>query len=44
MSEAFVTPGLGWLPDYPDIRDITAHTDVVPSRLKAWGNLPSCRC
>lgn len=26
---------MGWLPDYPDIRDVTAETERVPSRLQA---------
>ncbi|MFN7900378.1 MAG: C1 family peptidase [Synechococcaceae cyanobacterium] len=37
MSESLMIPGMGWLPDYPDIRDITAHSDVAPARLKSLG-------
>ena len=37
MSESFAIPGMGWLPDYPDIRDITAHTDAAPARLTRLG-------
>lgn len=35
MSEEFAIPGLGWLRDYPDIRDITPRTDRVPGKLAA---------
>ena len=37
MSESLVIPGLGWLPDYPDIRDITAQSDAAPGKLKSLG-------
>jgi C1A family cysteine protease len=33
-----VTPrAFGWLPDYPDIRDVTAETERVPARLRSLG-------
>lgn len=37
MSESFLIPAMGWLPDYPDIRDITAHSDAAPARLQSLG-------
>jgi C1A family cysteine protease len=42
MTEAFVIPAMGWLPDYPDIRDITPQTEAVPSKLRTLGQ-PSVR-
>ncbi len=33
MSQEFVIPCMGWLRDYPDIRDITPRTDRVPTKL-----------
>jgi C1A family cysteine protease len=35
MSESFLIPSLGWLPDYPDIRDLTTHADLAPARLNS---------
>ena len=29
--------GLGWLPDYPDFRDLTLDHDEIPTRLKSLG-------
>ena len=37
MSETFVIPAMGWLPDYPDIRDVTFQSEGVPSKLQALG-------
>lgn len=37
MAENFGIPAMGWLPDYPDIRDTTSQTERVPSRLQALG-------
>ncbi|MDB9426791.1 C1 family peptidase [Microcystis aeruginosa CS-564/01] len=37
MSETFVIPAMGWLPDYPDIRDVTFQSERVPSKLEALG-------
>lgn len=37
MSESFIIPAMGWLPDYPDLRDITAHTETVSPRLQSLG-------
>jgi C1A family cysteine protease len=37
MSETFVIPAMGWLPDYPDIRDVTFQSERVPSKLQALG-------
>jgi C1A family cysteine protease len=35
MSEEFAMPALGWLRDYPDVRDITPRSDRVPPKLAA---------
>ena len=40
MSETFVIPAMGWLPDYPDIRDLTPESEVIVPRLRALGQLP----
>ena len=32
---------MGWLPDYPDFRDLTMDDDKVSVKLKALGQLPS---
>ncbi|MFM7477810.1 MAG: C1 family peptidase [Microcystis aeruginosa] len=37
MTETFVIPAMGWLPDYPDIRDVTFQSERVPSKLQALG-------
>lgn len=37
MSETFVIHAMGWLPDYPDIRDVTFQSERVPSKLQALG-------
>ncbi|MDP2338206.1 MAG: C1 family peptidase [Bacteroidota bacterium] len=34
---------LGWLPDYPDFRDLTVENDSVSSRLKALGQSDSIK-
>jgi C1A family cysteine protease len=34
---------MGWLPDYPDLRDFTPEHDVVPQRLAAMGQTKSIR-
>jgi C1A family cysteine protease len=33
-------PPLGWLPDYPDFRDVTPESEQVSRRLKALGQPP----
>ncbi|MEB3254975.1 MAG: C1 family peptidase [Synechococcaceae cyanobacterium] len=33
-------PSLGWLPDYPDFRDVTPETDQVSRRLKSLDQPP----
>jgi C1A family cysteine protease len=33
MSESFTIPAMGWLPDYPDLRDITADSETSTTRL-----------
>ncbi len=40
MTETFIIPAMGWLPDYPDIRDLTPESEVVAPRLRALGQLP----
>jgi C1A family cysteine protease len=40
MTETFVIPAMGWLPDYPDIRDLTPDSEVISPRLKALGQPP----
>lgn len=37
MSESFSIPAMGWLPDYPDIRDITPHSETATPRLQNLG-------
>lgn len=37
MSESFIIPAMGWLPDYPDLRDITPHSETATSRLSSRG-------
>lgn len=37
MSESSIIPSMGWLPDYPDIRDVTSQSDVASTRLKSLG-------
>jgi len=35
--------GMGWLPDYPDIKDYTEEHDPVTPRLKQLGQRESVR-
>ncbi len=42
MSEPFTFPAMGWLPDYPDLRDITADSETSTTRLHNLGQ-PSVR-
>jgi C1A family cysteine protease len=37
MSEISEKSGMGWLPDYPDFRDLTIHHDQVSQRLLNLG-------
>jgi C1A family cysteine protease len=37
MSEISEKFGMGWLPDYPDFRDLTIHQDTVSPRLLTLG-------
>ena len=37
MSEISEKSGMGWLPDYPDFRDLTIHHDQVSQRLLTLG-------
>lgn len=41
MSEERKIPGMGWLHDYPDFRDYSAHNQTVSSRLKRLGQTDS---
>ena len=34
MSDPFERPAMGWLPDYPDFRDYTAHTKTILPLMK----------
>jgi C1A family cysteine protease len=43
MSEENGTPGMGWLPDYPDFRDHTVEHDEVTQRLKGLGQKDSIK-
>lgn len=35
--------GMGWLPDYPDFRDLTVENDHVSSRLQSLGQKDSVK-
>ena len=41
MSETTVLQGMGWLPDYPSFKDFTSRHDVVPPKLKQFGQVDS---
>ena len=43
MSDANQTLGMGWLPDYPSLRDHTVNHDVVSARLKELGQTQSIK-
>ncbi len=43
MAEIFGKMGMGWLPDYPDHRDITPDVDQIPVKLKQLGQKDSVR-
>ncbi len=43
MSEMIEKLGMGWLPDYPDFRDITVDHDEVLPRLKELGQKDSVK-
>lgn len=43
MSESMNKVGMGWLPDYPDFRDLTMDDDKVPAKLKALGQKESVK-
>lgn len=43
MAELTQKLGMGWLPDYPDVRDFTLEQDTVPTRLKALGQKDSVK-
>ena len=35
--------GMGWLPDYPDFRDLTVNDNVIPEKLKQAGQKDSVK-
>jgi len=43
MSETMKTAGMGWLPDYPDFRDLTVNDDKIPVKLSALGQKDSIK-
>jgi len=43
MSEMIEKLGMGWLPDYPDFRDITVDHDEVSPKLKGLGQKDSVK-
>jgi len=43
MSETIEKMGMGWLPDYPDFRDITVDHDEVLPKLKELGQKDSVK-
>jgi C1A family cysteine protease len=43
MSDATQALGMGWLPDYPSLRDHTVNHDVVSARLKELGQTQSIK-
>lgn len=43
MSETMKFPGMGWLPDYPSLKDLTARHDVVSAKLKKFGQVDSVK-
>jgi len=43
MSEIFENMGMGWLPDYPDYRDITPKVDQIPAKLRELGQKDSVK-
>ena len=43
MSESNETFRMGWLPDYPSLRDHKADDDVVTPKLKALGQKESIK-
>jgi hypothetical protein len=43
MTEMIEKPGMGWLPDYPDFRDITVETVKVSPKLKELGQADSVK-
>ena len=43
MAEIFENMGMGWLPDYPDYRDITPKVDQIPAKLRELGQKDSVK-
>jgi len=43
MAEQNISRGMGWLPDYPDVRDYTEEHDELAPRLKNLGQRDSVR-
>lgn len=43
MNETIQLTGMGWLPDYPDFRDVTVEQDEVSSKLRKFGQKDSVK-
>jgi C1A family cysteine protease len=43
MSEVIETPGMGWLPDYPDFRDHTVEQNELTPKLRELGQKDSIK-
>jgi len=43
MSDTIQNHGMGWLPDYPDLRDYTVEMDEVSPKLKSFGQKDSIK-
>ena len=43
MSEIIEKLGMGWLPDYPDFRDLTANSDEVSLKMRRLGQTDSVK-
>jgi C1A family cysteine protease len=43
MSEIYKNRGMGWLPDYPDLRDYTVEHDSLTQRLRKHGQKDTVR-
>ncbi|MGV2391089.1 MAG UNVERIFIED_CONTAM: hypothetical protein LVR29_31830 [Microcystis novacekii LVE1205-3] len=37
MTETFIIPAMGWLPDYPDIRDVTFQSEARTVQTASFG-------
>ena len=43
MSEIYKKRGMGWLPDYPDLRDYTVDHDSLTQRLRKNGQIDTVK-